>query len=114
MTGSTSATTGARLLALACLRWSRRPRRVVGRVPAATTSDIDAAVASARAAFDTDPWPRTEAADRAEMLTPLSKILAGRVDVVARLISTETGISITFSLRRRPSIRLASSTTTRT
>jgi betaine-aldehyde dehydrogenase len=38
---------------------------VVGRVPEATTDDVDSAVASARAAFDNGPWPRLSVKERA-------------------------------------------------
>lgn len=70
---------------------------VIGRVPLATTADMDAAVAAARHAFDTGPWPRTEPAERAAVLTTLSKLLMGRVDEVARLISAESGSPLSFA-----------------
>jgi betaine-aldehyde dehydrogenase len=71
---------------------------VVGRVPEATTADIDAAVAAARTAFDSGPWARTEPGERAAVLTQLSKLLAGRIDEIAKLISTEAGSPISFSI----------------
>ncbi|UGQ15709.1 aldehyde dehydrogenase family protein [Yinghuangia sp. ASG 101] len=37
---------------------SSATKEVIGRAPAGTTADTDAAVAAARDAFDTGPWPR--------------------------------------------------------
>ncbi|MGE3622118.1 MAG: aldehyde dehydrogenase family protein, partial [Acidimicrobiia bacterium] len=41
---------------------------IVGRVPAATTADVDAAVAAARSAFEEGPWPRLSFEERVEAL----------------------------------------------
>ena len=40
----------------------------VGSVPAVTNADVDAAVAAARDAFDSGPWPSTPPLERAEVL----------------------------------------------
>ena len=44
----------------------------VGRVPEATTADVDRAVAAARKAFDTGPWPKMTPIERAEIMAKLS------------------------------------------
>ncbi len=44
----------------------------IGRVPDSTEADIDAAVAAARRAFDSGPWPRTSPAERADLLAAVS------------------------------------------
>ena len=46
---------------------------VMGRVPDSTEADVDKAVAIARDAFDNGPWPRMSPAERAEILTKVSK-----------------------------------------
>src|SRR5262245_9174186 len=40
----------------------------IGRVPLATSADLDAAVDAARAAFDDGPWPRHDLEERAQIL----------------------------------------------
>jgi len=42
---------------------------VIGSVPVAEAREIDEAVAAARSAFDSGPWPRMTVAERAEALT---------------------------------------------
>ena len=56
---------------------------VMGRVPAGTEKDIDAAVAAARAAFD--GWSRTPVEKRAEYLQKVSDGLKARADELAKL-----------------------------
>jgi len=42
--------------------------KVVGRVPIATTAEVDSAVSAARTAFDDGPWPRLSLEERAGLL----------------------------------------------
>jgi aldehyde dehydrogenase (NAD+) len=70
---------------------------VIGRVPDGTTADMDRAVAAARAAFDTGPWPRTDPAERAAAVGRLAKIFASRMGEMAELISQEMGTPISFA-----------------
>lgn len=69
----------------------------VGRVPAATEADIDAAVAAARAAFDTGPWPRMSHPERAEVIMRAMHFLREINDEVAEVITSEMGSPITQS-----------------
>ncbi|MBL7496809.1 aldehyde dehydrogenase [Frankia sp. CNm7] len=69
----------------------------VGGVPAATTADIDRAVAAARAAFDDGPWPRTSPAERAEVLTRAAAELRKREDEIARVTTDEMGCAASQS-----------------
>jgi betaine-aldehyde dehydrogenase len=64
---------------------------VVGTVPEAVEADVDAAVAAARTAFDSGPWPRTPVAERAAVLAKFTEILAARADEVCGVISSEMG-----------------------
>lgn len=61
----------------------------IGRIPAATEADQDAALAGAARAFA--PWAATPAWDRAACLRRTADILRGRADALACLMSSETG-----------------------
>lgn len=61
-------------------------------VPDATVADIDRAVAAARAAFDTGPWPRMSHAERAHYLRAIGDAMDGRVEDIARIWPNEMGI----------------------
>src|ERR1700736_4556355 len=64
---------------------------VVGVVPDGTTADMDRAVAAARAAFDTGPWPHMSPVERAEVVTRLSQALQAQAQDLADTISSENG-----------------------
>jgi acyl-CoA reductase-like NAD-dependent aldehyde dehydrogenase len=68
---------------------------VAGRLPAATPSDLDRAVASARDAFDRGPWPRTGIAERIAVVEAALTILEGQLPEIADLVTAEMGIPIT-------------------
>ncbi|CAO5153893.1 Geranial dehydrogenase [Frankia sp. AiPs1] len=70
---------------------------VVGRVPDASAEDVDAAVAAARRAFDSGPWPRMSPAQRAEIMGRLLAELTSRADELARTITTENGVPAAFA-----------------
>ncbi|MEU1892043.1 aldehyde dehydrogenase [Streptomyces pristinaespiralis] len=69
--------------------------QLIGSVPAASTRDIDAAVAAARRAFD-DPsgWAHWAPADRAAAMLRLADALAARSDRTAELVSDQVGMPI--------------------
>lgn len=71
--------------------------QVVARAPAATASDVNRAVAAARAAFDDGEWPQLTPAQRAEYLTALAAAYQPRVAEMATLITEEMGSPILFS-----------------
>jgi acyl-CoA reductase-like NAD-dependent aldehyde dehydrogenase len=66
----------------------------VGEVPAATTADIDRAVAAARGAFDDGPWPRTSPGERAAVLASAAGILRKRQSEIAGVTVDEMGCAI--------------------
>ena len=70
---------------------------VIGSAPEAVESDVDAAVAAARRAFDEGPWPRTSATDRAEVMARLHQLFVERSNDLAELITAEMGAPILFS-----------------
>ncbi|MFC0601153.1 aldehyde dehydrogenase family protein [Streptomyces palmae] len=55
------------------------------------TADVDAAVAAARRAFDTGPWPRTPVAERAALLRRVADLLQRNREAIALVESRDTG-----------------------
>jgi betaine-aldehyde dehydrogenase len=76
---------------------SPHTEEVIARVPEARPTDIDRAVAAARAAFDTGPWPRMTPAARADVMAALNAKLQERADELATVITSEMGCPIVFS-----------------
>ncbi|TVT51588.1 aldehyde dehydrogenase [Amycolatopsis rhizosphaerae] len=65
--------------------------RVWAQVPNASTKDVDAAVDSARRAFEEGDWPGYRAADRAKFLIRFGEAIADHADEIARLQVGENG-----------------------
>lgn len=61
------------------------------QVPDADASDVDRAVASARAAFDRPDWSRRTAADRARLLRKLGDVIADKAEHLAAIQVQENG-----------------------
>jgi betaine-aldehyde dehydrogenase len=76
---------------------SPHSEELVATVPEGSTADIDAAVAAARAAFDSGPWPRMSPAERIAVVEAFSLLYASRLDEMAEIITTEIGAPISFS-----------------
>jgi aldehyde dehydrogenase (NAD+) len=76
---------------------SPHTEEVIGRVPEASTADVDRAVASARAAFDDGEWPRLAPADRIAAVQKFAELYAGRLGEMAEIITEEMGSPISFS-----------------
>jgi betaine-aldehyde dehydrogenase len=70
---------------------------VMGRVPAGTEKDADAAVRAARAAFES--WSALPAEKRAEFLEKISAGLKARADELAKTIAQEVGMPLKMSSR---------------
>ncbi|MBN8818371.1 MAG: aldehyde dehydrogenase [Sphingomonas sp.] len=62
-----------------------------------TTADVDVAVAAARRAFDTGPWPRMSPAERGVYLKKVSDILMARMPELAAAWTGQVGAVIGFS-----------------
>ncbi|MGC4807587.1 aldehyde dehydrogenase family protein [Micromonospora sp. DT233] len=71
--------------------------QVVATVPAGTATDVDRAVAAARAAFP--GWAATAPADRAAHLDRLHTALTARADTIARTVATELGTPLKVATR---------------
>ncbi|MFE3441466.1 aldehyde dehydrogenase [Nocardia sp. NPDC059180] len=63
----------------------------VGSVPAVDRADVDAAVAAARTAFDSGPWPSTPPEERAEVLTRAARLIEERGADLAATLTAEMG-----------------------
>jgi betaine-aldehyde dehydrogenase len=69
----------------------------VGTTPLGTASDIDRAVAAARAAFDDGPWPRLSVDARCKALLPFVAAYGERAKEMSALITSEMGSPFWFS-----------------
>ena len=76
---------------------SPHTEQVIARVPDGTKEDIDKAVAAARKAFDTGPWPQLTPQERAGYISALSQLIQSRMDEWAGVISQEMGSPFSFS-----------------
>ncbi|MEU0167615.1 aldehyde dehydrogenase [Streptomyces iakyrus] len=70
---------------------SPRDGRVVADVADGGAAEVDAAVAAARRAFDTGPWPRLAPADRGRALLRLAGLLEERREELALTVTLEMG-----------------------
>lgn len=77
--------------------YSPATERVIGRVPEATTADVDAAVAAARAALERGDWAATAPEQRAGVLKSLADALKSRAAELTTIVSEETGAPRTWA-----------------
>ncbi|MBC9724193.1 aldehyde dehydrogenase [Streptomyces sp. TRM68367] len=70
---------------------SPRDGRVIAHVADAGPAEVDAAVAAARRAFDTGPWPRLAPAERGRVLLRLADLLQERREELALTVTLEMG-----------------------
>ncbi|MFF6953199.1 aldehyde dehydrogenase [Streptomyces iakyrus] len=70
---------------------SPRDGRVVADVADGGAAEVDAAVAAARRAFDTGPWPRLAPAERGRALLRLAGLLEERREELALAVTLEMG-----------------------
>jgi len=64
---------------------------VIAEVPDADAQDVDRAVAAARAAFDSGPWPQTTAQDRGRLLFRLAERIRKEAAALAELETRNCG-----------------------
>lgn len=76
---------------------SPHTEQVIAKVAAAGPDNVDCAVAAAHRAFHDGPWPRTEPAERIEVIIRYLELYKQRRGEMAELISTEMGAPITFA-----------------
>lgn len=64
---------------------------VIGVWPEASTGDTEAAIAAARDAFDSGPWPRMSAAERSRIMFRVAELIQKNVEKIALVESLEVG-----------------------
>jgi len=72
---------------------------VIAKVPAGEKADIDAAVAAARRAFESGPWPRMSAAERSRLVWKLGDLLEQHANEFAELEALDSGKPISNARR---------------
>ncbi|QMU75672.1 aldehyde dehydrogenase [Streptacidiphilus sp. PB12-B1b] len=77
---------------------SPHSEEVIGRVPHASRADVDRAVAVARRAFDSGPWPRMPLEERLAVCGRIKDGIAARAEETARCISSENGSPYSWSI----------------
>jgi betaine-aldehyde dehydrogenase len=70
---------------------------VITEVPEGAAADAHQAVAAARRAFDTGPWPRTPGAERGEVLARVAGLVRAHREELARLETLDTGKTVVES-----------------
>lgn len=70
---------------------------VVTTVAAATTSDVDAAIAAARESFDSGVWSQVSGRERSRVLQRASQLIRERAEELAQAESINVGKPITFA-----------------
>jgi aldehyde dehydrogenase (NAD+) len=70
---------------------------IAGTAPAAAGAEVDAVVQAARRAFDDGGWAAAPPAGRARAMDRLATALEDRAEDTARLVTSETGMPITYS-----------------
>ena len=68
---------------------------VVGIWPDASTDDVKVAIAAARKAFDTGPWPRMSGAERARLMHKTAYLIESHAAELALIESLEVGKPVT-------------------
>ena len=69
--------------------------RTYATAAAGQQADVDAAVAAASAAFESGPWPRMKARERASILQRIADIVASRDATLAAFETFDSGLPIT-------------------
>ncbi|MFF8970003.1 aldehyde dehydrogenase [Streptomyces sp. NPDC014995] len=85
---------------------SPRDGSLLTRVADATAAEVDLAVAAARRAFDTGPWPRLAPADRGRVLLRVAELLEEQRERLALTVTLEMGkpISDAYAIELRAAI----------
>ena len=86
---------------------SPRDGSTLTHLPWADAADVDVAVAAARRAFDSGPWPRLHPRERGEILVEVSRAIEAHRAQIALLVSLEMGkpIQAAYDIELRALIR---------
>src|SRR5262245_30452354 len=72
----------------------------IGAAPRASARDVMRAVAAAKRAFESGPWPRVQPAERADALLAIARHVAARKRELADLSVDEFGVPVTLARLR--------------
>ena len=79
----------------------------VGSAPDAALEDVQRAIAAARRAFDTGPWPRSSRQERARVINAIADGLERRKEEIRRLVVAEAGAApLTHDMQIEQPIRM--------
>ena len=67
---------------------------VIAHITKGTQTDLERAIAAARTAFDSGPWPRMRSAERAKILRKVGDLIIERAPEIARIETMDTGLPI--------------------
>jgi acyl-CoA reductase-like NAD-dependent aldehyde dehydrogenase len=71
--------------------------QVVAAVPSGSAQDVERAVAAAREAFDSGPWPRMRVSERLTVLGQFLELYIDHEETIARIVTEEMGCPISLS-----------------
>lgn len=71
---------------------------VIAHIPAGGAADIEAAVAAARRAFESGPWPKMQPKDRQRLLWRLADLLEANIEEFAALETFDNGAPLQVTL----------------
>ncbi|QFY62690.1 aldehyde dehydrogenase (plasmid) [Rhizobium grahamii] len=74
----------------------------IAEVSLATPQEVDLAIVAARSAFESGPWPRLTAAERADYMLRLAEALERRTTVFVNLWTAQVGAPISLASRLVP------------
>lgn len=77
--------------------WNPTTEELLATVPTASPAQVEDAVAAARAAFDSGPWPRLAPAERAEALDRLAGVFDRRAEELVADVVDEVGTPVTLA-----------------
>jgi aldehyde dehydrogenase (NAD+) len=71
--------------------------QVIAEVPTASVAQAERAIAAARRAFDSGPWPDTSPRERSDLLNGLADLVARHRDELVEIVVTEVGSPVTLT-----------------
>ena len=78
--------------------WSPSTGQSLAQVALAGRADMERAIAAARRAFDTGPWPHLPVDERRSLIRRAGELLDGGADELDRIITADTGVIIRYRL----------------
>ena len=70
------------------------PGRIVATIPKGSRADAEAAIAAARTAFDSGPWPKMTGGERARIMYRVGDLIEANIEELATIEALEVGKAI--------------------